>query len=36
MENFEALQTIDNFCKVLVKKTAMDENEKGKKKEKEP
>ena len=24
MENFEALQSIDNFCKVLVKKTTID------------
>jgi hypothetical protein len=31
MEKFEALQTIDNFCKVLVKKTTEDEPEKGNK-----
>jgi hypothetical protein len=36
MEKFEALQTIDNFCKVLVKKTTEDNAEKGNKKETEP
>jgi len=29
MENFEALQNIDNFCKVIVKKTTMDKTEKS-------
>jgi hypothetical protein len=36
MEKFETLQTIDNFCKVLVKKTTEDKSEKGNKKENEP
>jgi hypothetical protein len=36
MENFEALQSIDNFCKVIVKKTTVDKSEKGNKKENEP
>ena len=36
MEKFEALRSIDNFCKVLVKKTTGDESEKGKKKQNEP
>ncbi len=29
MENFEALQTIDNFCKVLVKKSTADSSAMG-------
>ena len=33
MEKFEALQTIDNFCKVLVKKTAENNAEKDNTKE---
>ncbi len=36
MENFEALQTIDNFCKVLVKKTTENNAEKDNKEETEP
>ena len=36
MEKFEALQTIDNFCKVLVKKTREGNSEKGNKEENEP
>jgi hypothetical protein len=36
MDNFEALQTIDNFCKVLVKKTTADKSEKDNRKEDEP
>ena len=36
MEKFEALQTIDNFCKVPVKKTTEDNSEKGNKKQNEP
>lgn len=36
MENFEALQNIDNFCKVLVKKTITDTSETGNRRELEP
>jgi hypothetical protein len=36
MDNFEALQTIDNFCKVLVKKTTVEKAEKGNRKENKP
>ena len=36
MEKFEALQTIDNFCKVLVKKTTEDNAEKDNKKQNGP
>ena len=35
MENFETLQNIDNFCKVLVKKAIVDESEIGNKSEME-
>ncbi len=31
MEKFEALQTIDNFCKVLVKKATEDNSQKDNK-----
>jgi hypothetical protein len=31
MENFEALQSIDNFCKVVVKKTTAERTETGSK-----
>jgi len=33
MENFEALQNIDDFCKVLVKKTIADTSETGNRRE---
>jgi hypothetical protein len=36
MVNFEALQSIDNFCRVLVKKTASDEPERSAKGENAP
>ncbi len=36
MENFEALQSIDNFCKVLVKKTIGNKFEIGGERETEP
>ena len=36
MENFEALENIDNFCRVLIKKTATDEFETGSKRENVP
>ena len=36
MENFEALQNIDDFCKVLVKKTIADTSETGNRRELEP
>jgi len=36
MENFEALQNIDNFCKVIVRKRTTDEPEIGNKREIEP
>lgn len=36
MENFEALQNIDNFCKVTVKKTIVDKSQNGNKRESEP
>ena len=34
MENFEALQTIDNFCKVIVKKTTAETSESNEKENK--
>jgi len=36
MDNFEALEDIDNFCKVLVKKTIPDRSETGNRRELEP
>ena len=36
MDNFEALRNIDDFCKVLVKKTIADTSETGNRRELEP
>jgi len=36
MDNFEALRNIDDFCKVLVKKTIPDRSETGNRRELEP